>query len=295
MDSKTYVLITPARNEETYVEKTIQSVISQTILPHKWVIVSDGSTDSTDEIVGRYLQQFDFIQLLRITDNSQRNFASQVYAINSGYEQLKHLEYNFIGNLDADISFDSDYYERVFQKFQEHPKMGIGGGFIYESYNGKWKSRRFNTIGSVAHAIQLFRRECYEAIGGYIPLPHGGADWCAEVMARMNGWQVESFPELRVFHRRPTLTAEGILQGHFRQGLMDFSMGSHPIFEILKCLRRIKGKPLLAGAFLRMGGFIWAWCQREKRIVPPEFVDYLRMEEMARVQSLFWKKSKNEY
>jgi len=284
-----YVIITPARNEEAYIEETIQSVISQTVLPLKWVIVSDGSTDRTDKIAKKYLDNYSFMVLLSIKGDAQRNFGSQVRAINIGYEHLKHLRYDFIGNLDADVSFAPNYYERVLEKFQQNPKLGLAGGFIYEQYKGSFRSRPFNSIRSVPHAVQLFRKECYESIGGYIPLKYGGPDWYAEVMARMNGWQVESFPELKVFHHRHTATADGKLRGMFQEGLRAYSVGSHPLFEIFKSLRRIEKKPFFVYSFFRMAGFIAAYLRGEQRVVSDEFVKYLRKEQMERLKSLLLK------
>ena len=106
----TYVLITPARNEEAFIEETIKSVIKQTILPKKWVIVSDGSTDNTEEIVKIYLNSHPWIELLRMPERAERHFAGKVQAFNAGFDRVKDLEYDIIGNLDADISFDSDYF-----------------------------------------------------------------------------------------------------------------------------------------------------------------------------------------
>lgn len=286
---KPYVLITAARNEQAYIEKTIISVINQSILPKKWIIVSDGSTDRTDQIVKKYVKQYHFIQHFIVNGDAKRNFGSMVRAFNTGHEQLKYIDYEFIGNLDADISIESDYYQSILEKFQENTRLGLAGGFIYEQHNGKYESRKFNSNKSVPHAIQLFRRECFESIGGYIPLKYGGVDWCAEVMARMNGWHVESFPEIKVLHHRRTLAAEGVLKGAFRQGLMDFSVGSHPLFEVFKCMSRVRGKPFLIYAVLRLTGFIWACYRRENREVSSKFVMYLRREQMQRVYNLFLK------
>lgn len=288
MSKKSYVLITPAKNEETYIEEAIKSVISQTILPRKWVIVSDGSIDCTEQIVSKYTAKHDFIRLLRISEKRRRNFRSKVDAINTGYKQLKHIDYEFIGNLDADVSFNSNYYESILEKFQRNARLGIAGGFIFERYNKRFKSRPSNSVRSVAGAVQLFRRECYEAIGGYFPIKIGGEDWYVEVIARKNGWQVEAFPEIRVFHHRHTGTSGGgIFQKCFREGLKDFSFGSHPLFEIFKCLRRVKEKPYVVGALLRMCGFIRAYYKGEKRVVSDEFVNYLRREQMHRLKKYF--------
>src|SRR5262245_17925388 len=105
-----YILITPARNEEAYIEITIQSVISQKYLPKRWIIVSDGSTDRTDEIVQKYLIENSWIELLRMPEKRERHFAAKVQCFNAGYERIKDMYYDIIGNLDADISFESDYF-----------------------------------------------------------------------------------------------------------------------------------------------------------------------------------------
>lgn len=280
-----YVLITPARNEEAYIEKTIQAVISQTILPLKWVIVSDGSTDRTDEIVGRYLNKHPYISLLRRKGDLQRNFGSQVHAINAGYEKMQGLEYDFIGNLDADVSFQRDYYETILKRFQNDVRLGLAGGDIHEKNKGQFKARARNRPTSVAHAIQLFRRECFEDIGGYIPLKYGGPDWYAEVMARKKMWHVQSFPDLPVLHHKPTLTAEGRVKGGFRQGRMDYSLGSSPLFEVFRCLIRVGSRPYGLYAAIRMSGFMWGYIVREDRPVPNDFIKYLRKEQSNKIVS----------
>lgn len=282
-----YVLISAARNEEKYIQMTLESVIAQTKKPKKWVIVSDRSTDRTDDIVRCYQKTNDFIELLPITGDSHRNFGSQVRAINRGYELLKGIEYRFIGNLDADISFGVGYFEGLLQKFQENPKLGLGGGFICEKKDGLFVPRSTNNIRSVPHAVQLFRRECFEKIGGYIQLKYGGPDWLAEIMVRMEELEVASFQDLEVHHHRPTTSAEGYLHGAFRCGQMDHSMGSHPLFEIFKCVLRVKSRPFIIGTITRMCGFIYGYIQREPRLVPEDAVKYLRKEQISRVKKIF--------
>src|SRR5207245_1969039 len=120
-----YVLITPAHNEEAFIEKTLASMIAQTVLPERWVIVDDGSTDRTAEIVESYAQRYPWIELVRRPKQSNRSFAGKVHAFNAGFERLQPLEFEIIGNLDADISFDPDYLEFLIQKFSENPKLGV--------------------------------------------------------------------------------------------------------------------------------------------------------------------------
>lgn len=282
-----YVLVTAAYNEEAFIENTIKAVISQTLLPKRWVIVSDTSVDDTDKIVKEYAERYNFIELIRTEKNHARNFASKVYALNAGLERLKGDDYEFIGNLDADISFEEPYFSRLIGEFDRDSGLGLAGGFIYEKNNGRFTTRTNNSVRSVAGAVQMFRRECFESVGGILALKYGGEDWCAEVMARMKGWRVRAFPELRVFHHKPTGAGAGVLRYWFHQGFMDYSLGSHPIFVIIKCLRRLRTKPYFKGALARLAGFVCANYRREKRSVSTEFVDYLRKEQKARLLGRF--------
>ncbi len=284
---KNYALVTAAYNEEAFIEKPLWSVVSQTVLPLKWIIVSDGSADRTDEIVQAYAEKYRFIQLHRIKEEHPRNFAAQVNAINAGFALLKNLDYDFIGNLDADISLECSYFACLLEKFEKDPGLGLGGGYIYEGRNGEFRCRRLNSATSVPHAIQLFRRECLEALGGgYTPLPYGGPDWHAEVSLRMRGWRVQCFPELKVFHHRPTGSAGGLLSNWYRMGLMDYSIGTHPLFELFRLGRRLLAKPVVIGALVRLVGFGWAYCTGKQRCVSGEFIKFLRREEVERVR--FW-------
>ena len=224
---------------------------------------------------------------MRVSNSHIRNFASKVNAFKVGYEKLNALKYDFIGNLDADVSFEPDYYEKILEKFVRNAELGIAGGFIYEDSNGKFKSRPSNTVVSVAGAIQLFRRECYEAIGGHVPIEVGGEDWYLEVLARMKGWQVESFPKLKVCHHKQLIETGGKLSRSFKEGKKDYLFGSHSLFEIMKCIRRIKEQPYLLSAVFRISGFMWAACKSEKRVVPDEFMNYLREEQILRLKSFF--------
>ena len=174
LNGKYYVLATAARNEESYIESLIESMVSQTLLPRYSVIVSDGSTDRTDDIVARHAKKYGFIHLHRISEDHPRNFAAPANAINAGFSLVQDLEYGFIGNLDADISLPPSYFEDLLDKFQENPNLGLGGGYLYEESSGTYKLRTGTNPNSVPHGVQLFRRECLAAIGGrYLPLPHG--------------------------------------------------------------------------------------------------------------------------
>lgn len=288
-DSEThpYVLLTAAYNEESFITRVIESVIGQTQLPAKWIIVSDGSTDHTDEIVNTYCGKHDFIELLRAEKVSGRGTPSKVRALRLGFQRLKHLGYDFIGNLDADILLSPDYYEALRKKFEREPLLGIAGGVIVERRGRQFKSRISSNLSSVAHAAQLMRRECFGAMDGYRPLKYGGEDWCAEVSARMRGWTTKTFPELEVTHLRRTGGADPWFRHHFREGQADFSFGSDALFEVVKCLRRISERPPIFGAAARLTGFGWSYIASEEPLVPEPLVRFLRHEQRARLRQLF--------
>ena len=286
-NEKSYVLVTPAKNEEKYIKNTLNSVTSQTILPKRWIIVSDGSTDGTDGIVTDYCSKYDFIRLLRTDDKKKRDFGSKVMAFRAGTESLSHLEYDFIGNLDADVSFDSHYFESLLKKFHENKQLGVGGGRVLEMKKGVYRAPFGSKERSVPGAIQLFRRKCYEDIGGFIPLTLGGEDGVAETMARMHNWNVESFSDLKVIHHRSMGLGDGrsILKYRFRGGLRDYSMGYNPLFFVLKTFTRIIEQPYFIGTLFRLSGYCWAVLRGYKKEVPREFICSIRKEQKSRIKS----------
>lgn len=287
MNRRKYVLVTAARNEEAYIEGTIKSVLQQTLLPDKWVIVSDRSTDKTDTIAENYAQKNGFIEFVRKEhSDGLKGFASKVTAIALGCERLRQLEYDFLGNLDADLSFENHYYERLIEEFEGNPLLGIGGGLVQEEHKGTFRYRPANSSRSVAGGIQLFRRQCYEDIGGLMPFELGGEDWCAEIMARMAGWQVQAVPSLTVFHHKRSDVARGALREHFRLGVLDHSFGSHPMFEVAKCTRRILDWPSVSGAGARICGYVWAYLTKRRRVLPAAQISFLRSEQMGRLYTI---------
>jgi poly-beta-1,6-N-acetyl-D-glucosamine synthase len=277
-----YALITAAYNEERFIAATIESILRQTVLPRRWAIVSDGSTDRTDEIVLSYCAENAFIQLVRVPEKHKRNFGAQVLAIRRGYEALRGADYDFIANLDADLTFDPDYYERLLQKFDQDPKLGLAGGYVLDRQrDGQFRSRPMNAEHSVAHGVQMLRRRCYEETDGWIPLPYGGPDWHLQLSVQMRGWRARAFKELHAYHHRPTGSAARPFQNYFREGRMDYSIGSYPLFEIFKVARRYRIKPYFIASSVRMLGFLWGYWRGEARPVSQEFIGFVRSQQKA--------------
>jgi poly-beta-1,6-N-acetyl-D-glucosamine synthase len=285
LSSGAYVLMTAAHNEELHIETTIQSVLAQTYRPKRWVIVSDASTDRTDQIIESYAHDYEFISFIRHERSPGRSYRSKVIALQNASRLLEGLEFGFIGNLDADVSVDSSYFEDLIKCFRLDPKLGLAAGFVCEKQGDSYETRRINRIHSVAHAAQLVRRECYEAIGGYAELEHGGEDWHAQILARMNGWTARAVPELQVLHHRPTGTADNLVKNRFREGRSDYDFGSDPVFELLKCFLRFREKPFLLGGIVRLAGFAWGYILRKQRPVSSEVIAFLRNEQRHRLFS----------
>lgn len=283
-----YVLVTPARNEEAYIEKTIEAVLSQTILPQKWVIVSDGSLDRTDEIVATHADRHPFIHLLRAGAPAKpgtKDFGSKVRAFRSGYQQMNDTPHEFVGNLDADITFAPDYFARILDKFECSPQLGVGGGIVYEP-GPKGFAAQWTSLNSVCGSVQLFRRSCYEAFGGYIPIRLGGVDAAAEIMARMHGWQVRTYPDVAAYAQRRVLTGSStILQTRYRRGITNYLLGYHPVFQVASCAFRLAEWPYVAGSLATLLGYAWSWLKGDQQALPREVVAYLRSEQTHRLAS----------
>jgi glycosyltransferase involved in cell wall biosynthesis len=281
-----YVLITPARNEERFIERTIQSVINQTVLPSKWIIVNDGSTDATASIVRRYLERHQWMELVDLPTHRDRSFAAKVHAFNAGLDRVKHLEYEVIGNLDSDLSFDADYCEFLLTKFEEDARLGVAGTiFREEGYSSATDS--FEGQNHVAGGCQLFRRRCFEEIGGYIPNRAGGIDWIAVTTARMMGWTTRSFREKWFFHYRSLGTAErSLLASTFSYGEKDYYLGGHPLWELFRVAYRATKKPYLLGGVALYAGYISAFVRRMKRPVSDELMRFHRKEQMLKLKAI---------
>lgn len=280
---QSYGLVTAAYNEIDHIEKTLKSVVSQTELPRRWVIVSDGSTDGTDDVIREYAMKWNFIAFVRRETQNAHNFASKVQALNLALGHLLRVPVDFVGNLDADVSFEPTYFRELLGKFESNPALGIAGGVICEWDGDGYMPRDGNREDAVAGAVQMFRRECHATIGAFRPLLHGGEDWCAEIVARMHGWDVKSFSDLRIKHHRPTGTASGILRNCIRQGLMDYSLGSGLVFEVFRVCRRVPTRPLAIGALARLLGYLWGCCFGRPE-VPEAVAAFLRQTEAARLK-----------
>jgi len=281
---RSYVLITPARNEEAFIEKTIKSVIHQTILPLKWVIVDDGSTDRTPDIVRRYAGKHSWIVMIQMPPHPDYSLSAKARCFNAAVERLKDCDFSFIGNVDADISFDEGFFAFLLEQFTCDCQLGVAGAPMKEANHDAVEDARFNET-DVFGACQLFRRECFEQIGGY-PLIRGGIDWAAVRMARMKGWKTRSFLEKRFFHHRVMGASNcSLWRALWNHGEKDYYLGNHPLWEAFRVIYQMTTRPFFVKGLILLAGYACACLRRVERPIPPELIQFHRQEQFQRLRS----------
>jgi len=278
-----YALITPARNEADYIELTLKSVVAQTLRPVKWVIVNDGSIDRTEEIVKKYATAHSWIELIQMPERSERHFAGKANAVNAGRERLAGLHHDVVGNLDADVSFDQDYFEFLMVRFADNPKLGVAGTAFKEG--GLNYNYDFVGMEHVSGMCQMFRRECFEEIGGYAAIRSGGIDLIAVLSARARGWETRTFLEREFVHHR---SQGGALHTGLRErahmGKKDYLLGNHPLWEVFRSFYQMSHKPYVVGGLVVLTAYLWNAVCRVERTIPKELMLLRRGDQMNRLK-----------
>ena len=284
-NSLNYVLITPARNEADFIELTIKSVLAQTVRPVRWVIVNDGSTDATAEIVSNYAGVHSWIEMIQMPERQERHFGGKAHAVAAGRQRMAGLQFDVIGNLDADVSFEPDYFEFLMTRFAENPKLGVAGTAFLEgnlSYNYEMVG-----IEHVSGMIQLFRRQCFEAIGGYSAVKTGGIDLMAVLTARTKGWETRTFTEKSFVHHRSQGGALHTgLRGRWYMGRKDYLLGNHPVWEFFRSFYQMQYRPYVIGGLLVLVSYFWHLVRRVERTMPRELIELRQSDQMKRLKSL---------
>lgn len=279
--SMPYVVITPVRDEEVYLPRTIDSMVRQTIRPRQWVIVNDGSKDGTAKIIDDAAREFPWIRAVHRTDRGYRKWgAGIIEAFYDGYHALEFSEWGFMSKLDGDLSFEPTYFEQTFAKFSSDPQLGIGGGVLYHYENGRRvleNHPKFHVRGGV----KIYRRACWEAIGGLWVGP--GSDTVDEVKANMLGWTTSSFFDIHMIHHRFTGASWGRWGGLVKDGKIDYVSGYHPLFLAAKSIVRLGRRPYVLSSLALVYGYISATFERIPRVDDPAVIRYLRRQQLARL------------
>jgi len=278
-----YIVITPVRNEAAHVTSTIESMTRQTIIPKKWIIVDDGSTDKTPQIIDAASNQHSWIHVLHRPDRGfRRPGGGVIQAFYDGYSNLGDVYWDFLVKLDADLSFEPDYFERCLDYFASEPELGIGGGMVCSSHNGELREE---SIGDppfhVRGATKIYRRACWKQIEPLIQAP--GWDTVDEVKANMKGWSTRTFRDVPVVQLKATGCADGSWQNWFKNGLANYITGYHPLFMLAKCLKRSLQKPYFTASMGLCAGFASGYLKQIPRPESANFIRYLRQQQISRI------------
>lgn len=275
-----YIIVSPVRDEAQHIEMTLKSVIDQTERPVLWIIVNDGSTDGTSEILDKYAAQNAWIKIVHRTNRGHRAAGSGVIAaFNDGYASIDIENWDFIVKLDGDLSFKPDYFEKCFSKFNSDETLGIGGGTILNSRHGEMV---IDSAGDppfhVRGATKIYRRVCWDKISPLPPSP--GWDTVDEVMANCYGWCTRTFPDIELIQNKPTGGADGHWRNWFKNGLGCYVAGYHPIFMLGKCAKRAFQRPYLIIAAALFLGFCSGYLNRTPQVQDSAVIHYLRKQQI---------------
>jgi glycosyltransferase involved in cell wall biosynthesis len=273
-----YVVITPAFNEERNIPHTIRSVLSQTVTPLKWVIVDDGSTDATAKIAANLTRHVDWVSIANSRKGGDYDLlkGSEIKAFMRGYQDIKHLQYDLICKLDADISFGPDFFEKLIDKFHKNPRLGIAGGWLYTKTDDSEIVEDVPCF-HVRGATKVYRRDCWNDIGGLkMDLGWDALDIYA---ARHCGWITWSFKDIKAIHHEKTGSKDGPLKGQIRYGRVYYLMGSSPLYTILKALSLLIKFPTVVGVLATLYGYFGSLLRGEGRLTDGALLRYVRKQQ----------------
>lgn len=276
--SRAYVVISPGRNEAAYMRRTLDSVIAQTLRPALWVIVDDGSTDESPEILADYAARHDWIRVIRREDRGHRAVGPGVIeAFYAGWKTVDPSAFTYLCKLDLDLVLPPRYFEGLIERMEADPRLGsCSGKAWYRDEGGRRVWERMGNEMSVG-ASKFYRRACFEQIGGFVrEVMWDGLD-CH--MARWHGWRVCAFPdeELAFEHLRPMGSSQaGILTGRRRHGAGQWFMGSDPLYFTATALWKMTHPPYVTGGLASLAGYFGAWLRGAPQFGDPEIRAFIR-------------------
>jgi poly-beta-1,6-N-acetyl-D-glucosamine synthase len=283
MQSRRYIIITPVRDEVSYIGQTINAVTSQTILPIRWVVVDDGSTDGTADVLAKQTVETDWLKVIHRPNRGHRaNGTGVMEAFHEGLATLAAHEWDYLVKLDGDLSFDPDYFEKCFAMFDADSSLGIGGGTVCRIESG---TVIVDSVGDppfhVRGATKIYRRQCWEAIR---PLANStGWDTIDEIKANHIGWSTRTFAAITLIQHKPTGGADGAWRNNFKNGRANYLSGYHPAFLIAKCIKRSMARPFVIGSIALFSGYLSGYLRRIPKAAEPHVVRYLQKQQISRL------------
>lgn len=275
-----HIAILPVRDEEQYLGRMLDSLLAQTAPPELIVIVNDGSTDGTVDLVRRYQEKSPLIKLIDGPPSTKRNYRV-VEVFNRGYELVRDTPSTYVSKLDADLVFPPDYFERVLGVMDADPDVGMAAGVMYEMIHGQ-ETRYRSPQNHVVGPLKTMRRSAFDAMGGFMPVL--GWDIIDHVQMRQLGYRTVAFPDLRVLHLRRHASAGGnILRGNMRMGHGAYVIGSHPLFIVGRSIYRMFETPYVTGGLAFGYGYFRSWFANLPRIENRDLIRALRREQLYRL------------
>lgn len=284
------VIITPTRNEEKYIRTTIECMIKQTVLPIKWVIVNDGSTDKTGDIIQQFIERYPFIEYVSLADRGYRRPGKGVVeTFYEGYKKVEAFDFDIVAKFDADLEFPPDTLEKICQAFKNDHLLGIAGGTQYEQSNNHGPFIKIYTAeGYVCGTNKFYKKNCFEDIGGLIR--RAGWDGVDNIRANMKGWETGEVKSITIYHLKSTGTAheEGVKKACEKYGDISYYMGGYFWYFILRVFgRSIESKNPKVGFFM-LKGYLNSLVKNVNR-EPKEFRDFLKKKQLQQIALLFKK------
>lgn len=282
--SRRLLVISPVRNEAEYLQRTIDSMVAQTVRPAAWLIVDDGSTDATSDIAARAAEQHEWIQLYRRPDRGVRQLGCGVIeAFNDGLSRFNLDDFDYVCKLDGDLEFAPTYFERLFEKYEADPRLGTASGKSWIRRGSRLVWERSSDEMSQGQT-KLYRTRCFQEMGGFVgEVMWDGID-CHR--CRMLGWKAASFrdPELRFIHLRTMGSSfKSIYRGRLRWGYGQYFMGTHPLYALAITVYRMFERPWIIGGLLIGAGYASSWLRRRPRYEDPAFRRHLRQWQLVRL------------
>ena len=286
-----YIIISPVRDEAEYIQRTIDSVVSQTIPPTQWIIVNDGSKDKTGRIIEEAATRYSWIKTVHRGDCGARRAGGGVMeAFYAGFKLLGEERWEYLVKLDGDVTFKPDYFERCFAQFIEEARLGIAGGLVCNLFNGALAAEsKADPEFHVRGATKIYKRECWDDIGGLVQ--ETGWDTIDELKANMLGWSTRTLRDIKIVHHRLAGAAYGTWSNWVKNGRANYVTGYHPAFMLLKCISRVFKRPYVIAAAGLAWGFVSSYFRGVNRGVEPEVVLYLQRQQMNRLllKNSLWK------